>query len=70
MKRLCCLFLLLLPLTGCAFFDDCVAFTETEWHRFADPNPPSQPAPVRACGDGAIMQTGATLPAQTQEPPR
>lgn len=68
MKRLLCLLTLLLPLTGCAFFEDCVAFSDTEWHKFTDdPNTPCAPRPtqVRAC-DGTIIQTGA----QTVEPPR
>ena len=74
MKRLFCLLLLLLPLTGCAFLDDCVAFSDREWHKFADdPISPcgAPPGPVRACGeDSGIIQTGARLPAQTVEPPR
>jgi hypothetical protein len=59
MKRLF-LLVLLLPLTGCAFFDDCVAFTGTEWHKFVDD---PAPGPVRACGEGPVIQ------AQTVEPP-
>jgi hypothetical protein len=61
MKRLVCLSVLLLPLTGCAFFEDCVAFSETEWHKFADD---PAPGPVRACGDGPLLIQ------QTAEPPR
>jgi hypothetical protein len=60
MKRLLCL-LLLLPLTGCAAFDDLTAFN-------AEPGSPcARPAPVNACG---VVQTSASLPAQTGEPPR
>ncbi len=64
MKRLL-LPLLLLPLAGCAFFDDCVAFSETEWHKFVDE--PGAGA-VRACGDG-VVPAGGPLPVQTVEPP-
>jgi hypothetical protein len=70
MKRLFCLFLLLLPLAGCAFFDDCVAFSEREWNKFTDDGTPCNAGPVRACGDDPIIQTGANFPAQTSEPPR
>jgi hypothetical protein len=72
MRRLC-VFLLVLPLSGCAFFDDVVAFSDQEWHKFADdPNTPcnAPQRPARACGDGSIVQAGAQLPAQTAEPPR
>ena len=54
---------LLLPLTGCAAFED--------FGVFAEPEPASpcatQPA-VRACATGGVIQT--ILPAQTAEPPR
>jgi hypothetical protein len=69
MKRLACLSALLLPLAGCAFLDDCVAFTEHEWHKFTDEPGTAcatPPGPVRACGDGSVIQTSA----QTVEPPR
>jgi hypothetical protein len=71
MKRLCCLLSLLLPLTGCALFEDCVAFSETEWHKFTDDPAPcaARPTQVRAC-DGSIIQAGSQIPAQTAEPPR
>jgi hypothetical protein len=62
MKRLFCLMLLLLPLAGCAFFEDCVAFSEREWHKFAEDD--SACRPVRACSDSV------NLPTPTAEPPR
>jgi hypothetical protein len=63
MKRLLCLLLLVMPLTGCAGFDDFTAFGAPE------PGSPcaNRPAPVNACG---VVQTSASLPAQTAEPPR
>jgi hypothetical protein len=61
MKRLLCL-LLLLPLTGCAAFDDLTAFGNAEPGSTC-----AWPAPVNACG---VVQTSASLPAQTTEPPR
>lgn len=64
MKRLLCVWMLLLPLAGCALFEDCVAFSEQEWHKYADDGAPPA-GQVRACGDGAIMQAGAV---QTAEP--
>jgi hypothetical protein len=72
MKRLLCVTLLLLPLAGCAFLDDCAAFSDREWHKFMDdPGPPCGAASqARACSDGSIVQTGARLPPQTVEPPR
>ena len=66
MRAVFCL-LLLLPLTGCAAIDDW-----TDWMAFSESQPASpcasRPVPVRACGDGGIIQAG--LPAQTAEPPR
>jgi hypothetical protein len=68
MKRLACLSLLLLPLAGCAFLDDCAEFSQREWHKYTD-EPTSScdagPPPVRSC-DGQVIQVRA----QTAEPPR
>ena len=63
MKRLLGLLLLLLPLSGCAGFDDLTAFGEPETGSPCA----NRPAPVSACG---ISQTSGSLPAQTAEPPR
>jgi hypothetical protein len=65
-----CLLVLLLPLGGCAFFDDCVAFSEAEWHKFVDDAPAGSPGQVRACGEGPVAPAGGRLPVQTAEPPR
>jgi hypothetical protein len=60
MKRLTIL-VLLLPLTGCAIFDDFSAF--------AEPASPCVPQPaVNACAAPGVVQTA--FPAQTVEPPR
>jgi len=64
MKRLLVL-CLLLPIGGCAAFEDFGVFMEPE-----TPSPCGSPPAVRACGGTGLMQTGANLPAQTQEPPR
>ena len=63
MKRLFCVILLLLPLTGCALFEDCVAFSEREWHKFTDDlgEPSNEPTQARTCSDPLL---------QTVEPPR
>ena len=58
MRRLCCVALLLVPLAGCALFEDCVAFSEREWHKFTD----DAPTQTRACDGDPLMQT--------VEPPR
>jgi hypothetical protein len=63
MKRLLCLLWLMMPLSGCAGFDDFTAFGGPET---ASPCA-NRPAPVNACG---VVQASASLPAQTAEPPR
>jgi hypothetical protein len=63
MKRLFCLLLLLIPLAGCAGFDDFTGFGEYR------PGSTCGAPAVRAC-DGGVIQAGASLPAQTAEPPR
>jgi hypothetical protein len=63
MKRLLCVLLLLMPLTGCAGFDDFTAFGGPETGSPCA----NQFAPVSACG---VVQTSGSLPAQTAEPPR
>ncbi len=65
MRRVC-LLVLLLPLAGCEVFDDYLAYSEPNSNNSCG----VRPSPVRACGDGPILQTGAQLPAQTIEPPR
>jgi hypothetical protein len=64
MKRLFCLLLLLTPLAGCAGFDDFASFGEYQPGTSCGVGPVA----VRAC-DGSVIQAGASLPAQTAEPP-
>jgi hypothetical protein len=61
MKRLYCLMLLLLPLTGCALCEDIADFSGREWRKYtSDIGAPQAPA----CGADPI------IPVQTVEPPR
>ena len=62
MKRVLCVLLLLMPLAGCAGFDDFTAFGE-----FDAESPCALRPAVNACG---VAQTSGSLPAQTAEPPR
>ncbi len=62
MKRLFCLMLLLLPLTGCALCEDIADFSTREWHKYTDDT--GAASQTRACGGDPI------IPVQTVEPPR
>ena len=65
MKRMLVL-LVLMPLAGCAEFDDFTAFRE----RPMGSPCAAQAVAAPACGVSGVVQTSATFPAQTAEPPR